>query len=89
MTRKMLFPLFVGLFMLLAACKQKSSQTQTTTAQAAVTFANETDYICGMKVQPEFTDTCYYNGKVYGFCSESCKDEFKANPESFLNKASK
>jgi YHS domain-containing protein len=69
---------------LLFACKQKAPDTQSATG-----FANETDFICGMKVRANYTDTCHYKGKVYAFCSESCKEEFQANPESFLNKETK
>ncbi len=47
-------------------------------------FANDIDYICGMKVMPDYTDTCHYQGKVYGFCSEYCKDKFVANPKEYL-----
>ncbi len=64
----------------LFACKNKSVQT------TSVKFANETDYICGMTVTPEYTDTCHYNGKVYAFCCEMCKNEFAANPETYLKK---
>lgn len=63
-----------------SACKQK------TPANTAISFANTTDFACGMKVQADYTDTCHYQGKVYAFCSASCKEEFQANPESFLNK---
>lgn len=82
MLRNILFTTITGLAALFFACKQGGSPNP-----AAATFANETDFVCGMKVKPEFTDTCHYQGKVYAFCSESCKDEFKANPESFLSKA--
>ncbi|HMQ45973.1 MAG TPA: YHS domain-containing protein [Saprospiraceae bacterium] len=81
MNRKIFFPLALGLLAVLFACKQKASATQSATG-----FANETDYVCGMKVQADYTDTCHYKGKVYVFCGESCKEEFQASPESFLNK---
>lgn len=63
------------------ACKQNAPANS-----AATGFANETDNICGMKVQASYTDTCHYKGKVYAFCSESCKEKFITNPEYFLNK---
>jgi YHS domain-containing protein len=63
----------------LASCKQ-----ETKTQGAAPAFANEIDYVCGMKVKADYTDTCTYQGKTYAFCSESCKEEFLAAPESFL-----
>lgn len=80
MQYKIFFTLTLAFLALAMACKGKAPA-----AQANIAFDNDIDYACGMKVQPEFTDTLHYNGKVFGFCSESCKDEFKANPESFLN----
>ncbi len=81
MTNKILFSIGFCLISLLFAYKQKARETLTT-----MVYANETDFICGMKVQPEYTDTCHYDGKVYAFCSASCKEEFQVNHVSFLNK---
>ena len=65
-----------------AACGQKAKPEA---GQAPpVAFANETDFICDMKVVPEFQDTCHYKGKVYAFCSESCKETFLENPDKYL-----
>jgi YHS domain-containing protein len=47
-------------------------------------FANQKDYICDMDVMPDYTDTCRYKGKLYGFCSEYCKDKFLENPLKYL-----
>lgn len=47
-------------------------------------FANKTDYICGMDVQADWTDTCTYMGKTYAFCGASCKEEFLQDPEKYL-----
>lgn len=75
---------FIGAAFLAAftwgACKQKAPTS------TAISFANTTDFVCGMKVQADYTDTCHHQSKVYAFCSESCKEKFQANPESFLNK---
>jgi putative intracellular protease/amidase/YHS domain-containing protein len=49
-------------------------------------FTNDTDNICGMKVMPDYTDTCHYRGKVYGFCSKYCKNKFTENPMQYLKK---
>jgi YHS domain-containing protein len=81
MKQLIFIPLAFGLLALIFACTHKKPAAQSPTG-----FANETDYICGMKVQTNWTDTCQYKGKVYAFCGESCKEEFQANPESFLNK---
>ncbi len=50
----------------------------------STSFANETDYICGMAVRPTFTDTCTHAGKTYAFCSAGCKEEFLKNPDKYL-----
>jgi YHS domain-containing protein len=81
MNRKISFSLCLGLIALLFACKQKAPEA----SAATVEYANKIDYICGMEVQAEYTDTCHYKGKVYAFCSESCKEEFQASPETYLS----
>ena len=47
---------------------------------------NKKDPVCGMPTAQEIGDTAHYKGKVYGFCSKECKDEFLKNPDSYLNK---
>jgi YHS domain-containing protein len=32
------------------------------------------------------SDTVTYKGKLYGFCSKMCKDEFLKTPEKYLAK---
>lgn len=82
---KMLLPVLFGLAV---ACTQNSpsgkTQAQPDKAAAIAQFANETDFICGMKVSPEYEDTCHYKGKAYAFCSESCKETFLEDPEKYL-----
>jgi len=53
-------------------------------AYKTMKFENKKDFICGMPVTAGVADTANYKGKVYGFCSTSCKNEFKKNPESYL-----
>lgn len=81
MNRNLFFSIALVLTAALLACQQNPAGKQ-----SATVFANETDYICSMKVQADWTDTCHYKGKVYGFCAESCKKKFVAAPESFVNK---
>ncbi len=47
-------------------------------------IVNKKDFICGMEVTADVSDTVIYNGEVYGFCSSFCKDKFKKNPSSYL-----
>jgi YHS domain-containing protein len=75
------------LSMFSVACKQNAAQPKqdaTQTAAVSIHFDNKTDPACGMEVTPEFTDSCYYKGKVYGFCSESCKETCLGDPEKYL-----
>lgn len=45
----------------------------------------EKDVVCGMQVDPaKAAGTSQYNGKMYYFCSKSCKDKFDANPAQFV-----
>lgn len=41
---------------------------------------NARDPSCGMPLTAMVEDTLHYKGKVYGFCSDECRDEFKKNP---------
>jgi YHS domain-containing protein len=41
---------------------------------------NKKDPNCGMPVTAGIADTVHYNGKVYGFCSDECKQAFLKNP---------
>ena len=40
------------------------------------------DPVCGMEADP--TINMRYRGKTFFFCSESCKDQFEDNSDSFL-----
>ena len=50
----------------------------------AMKFDNKKDFVCGMPLTTGISDTLQYKGKVYGFCSASCKHEFKKNPVTYL-----
>lgn len=41
-----------------------------------VTFASRRDTTCRMPLSAGIADTAIVEGKVYGFCSKECKDEF-------------
>jgi ubiquinone/menaquinone biosynthesis C-methylase UbiE len=50
-------------------------------AQAGLA-GEERDPVCGMRVDPLVP--LEYGGESYHFCSESCREQFKATPEYFL-----
>ena len=48
------------------------------------------DPVCGMRVLPEKArGSSEYKGKKYFFCSTSCAERFKAEPERFLARRDK
>lgn len=49
-------------------------------------FDSPEDLSCGMPLTAGVGDTAHYKGKVYGFCSTECKNEFKRDPESYIAK---
>lgn len=84
--------LFVVFFSLIciAACNSNTQQTtlkdttNTATAEvpktdfSQVTFATKKDTTCGMPLTAGLEDSVQLQGKVYGFCSKECKEEFVA-----------
>jgi Cu+-exporting ATPase len=43
------------------------------------------DPVCGMKISPAAAaGTAEYGGKLYHFCSGSCRERFRANPSAFV-----
>jgi YHS domain-containing protein len=48
---------------------------------------NKKDPNCGMPVSAGIADTVHYNGKVYGFCSDECRDAFLKNPVALAKSA--
>jgi YHS domain-containing protein len=45
------------------------------------------DFVCGMPVSAGIADTAHFKGKVYGFCSKECKEEFVEKPFKYLPKS--
>ena len=48
---------------------------------------NRKDPNCGMPVTAGIMDTVHYKGKVYGFCSDECRDAFLKNPVAMVKAA--
>jgi YHS domain-containing protein len=84
------------LAILIFACNQKP-QTVISTATMKSTDTmkkytkemvdNKKDPSCGMPLTAGIGDTVHYNGKVYGFCSDECKQIFLKNPEALAKNA--
>ena len=74
---------------LISSCGDQSKKTSepvaTTSTADTVKFTadmvdNKRDPSCGMPVSAGIGDTTHYKGKVLGFCSKECKDEFLKDP---------
>jgi YHS domain-containing protein len=62
------------------------SETQKQKYTAAM-VDNKKDPNCGMPVTAGIQDTVHYKGKVYGFCSDECRDAFLKNPVALAKAA--
>jgi len=88
---------FLASLLLLSSCgnSQNTSNDGTlkttsvdTTKFVASMVDNKFDPSCGMPVTAGIGDTVHYKGKVIGFCSKECKDDFLKDPEKNIAKAS-
>ena len=81
--------LFIGSLGMIAlfSCEEKAAQMEVHSAVAEsldVAVVNAVDPVCEMEMPKFLKDTLTYNHEVYGFCNVSCKNDFKANPEKYL-----
>lgn len=49
-------------------------------------LADQLDPVCGMPAFKFLKDTAMIGDKIYGFCGEGCKDEFKKNTKQYVKK---
>ncbi|MDP4128855.1 MAG: YHS domain-containing protein [Bacteroidota bacterium] len=90
---------FVASAILLLSCNPSPKQdaayksrayAKSDTAKAKFTrdmVDNIRDPSCGMPLSKAVEDTLHYGGKVYGFCSDECRDEFIKDPEKLAKSA--
>jgi YHS domain-containing protein len=81
--------------LLIIACQSKHPEhkaapvMETTTADGGIkielaSLALPDDPVCGMALSDGVADTLTYNGKLYGFCSPGCKEDFLKEPTKYL-----
>ncbi len=100
LTRLVLYLFISGLFLLSGiffSCNQKPNPETTSVAinksdsgQKKFTVSlvdNKKDPSCGMPLTAGIEDTVHYNGKVYGFCSDECKQIFLKDPKTLAKNA--
>ncbi|MDF2552076.1 MAG: ATPase [Chryseobacterium sp.] len=90
---KSLFILAVFLSVSIVSCvqdapkvKHKKSMNSAGKNLENIKVVNKVDPICKMETAGFTKDTMTYKNKVYGFCSAYCKDEFKKDPEKYVQK---
>lgn len=66
--------------------KQKKNMSSSSSNLINVSVVNSKDPICEMETKHFLKDTLNYQSKTYGFCSTYCKDEFRKNPEQYVEK---
>ncbi|MFZ3231516.1 MAG: heavy metal translocating P-type ATPase [Pseudobdellovibrio sp.] len=66
----------------------KNSKSHSDSNHAIQSNKNETDPVCGMKVDGITHRKYSYLNKVYFFCSDSCQQKFSKSPDTYLNKSS-
>ena len=44
----------------------------------------DTDPVCGMEISTETAKPSFYDGLVYYFCSQECRETFEASPLKYL-----
>jgi YHS domain-containing protein len=86
-----------ALFVLIFACNEKpkaetsilkiSTSDSVRKKYTAEMIDNKKDPSCGMPMSAGIEDTVHYKGKVYGFCSDECKQIFLKNPNTLAKNA--
>ncbi|WP_316735453.1 DJ-1/PfpI family protein [Pedobacter aquatilis] len=53
-------------------------------SSTGIKIDNKIDPVCHMAVSAGVKDTVHHEGKIFGFCSSSCKSRFKDEPKAYL-----
>lgn len=81
---------------LLSVCSCQSADTNSHSSEnmstasppnpSVASFVNTIDPVCGMEVNAQSTDSFEHEGKLYGFCSASCRETFAKDPAKYIAK---
>lgn len=55
-------------------------------SEQAVNVGNKICPVSGEKIDERFKATYEYEGKIYNFCCTSCIEEFKKDPQKYIEK---
>lgn len=87
MRNKRLILCWIRLGMLILILSVSSNILATETGKVIV--GNKTCPVSGEKIEEGSVVTYEYKGKVYSFCCEGCVEEFKKDPERYIEKMEK
>jgi len=64
-------------------------ETKTEQAKKAETAGNKSCHVSGGNIDEKTNVTYEYKGKIYNFCCPMCVDEFKKDPEKYIEELEK
>jgi YHS domain-containing protein len=88
MTRKIFFIVFACSFILGVSVLSFAQGGDSPAVQEnkVVNVGNKICPVLGEKIDEETKATYEYKGKIYNFCCSMCVDEFKKDPEKYIQK---
>jgi YHS domain-containing protein len=84
--KKILFTIGLSLAFIQFINASNLTETQQKIAVSDTLKKDGIDPICKMKVKAGNTKTVVFEKTTYGFCSESCKKTFAADPKKYIKK---
>lgn len=92
--------LYFSIFLVAISCQSKETKNSTVNIDTFklkastgtvikinpehIILAAKKDLVCGMPEPRYLEDTASFKGKVYGFCSKECKEEFLTAPATYI-----
>jgi len=89
---KRFFIIVTGVILILVMLPKESFMTvqaqtnEETPKTEAINVGNQICPVSGEKIDEEMMVTYEYEGKIYNFCCAMCIDEFKKEPEKYIEK---
>lgn len=79
----------LGVLALILSISGNLLATEIGEKEKAVIVGNKTCPVSGEKIEEGSAVTYEYKGKVYSFCCEVCVEEFKKDPDRYIEKMEK
>ena len=77
------------LFLIAGAAYTAEQANSTEQVKNAEVIGNKICPISGEKIDENMSQTYEYKGKIYNFCCPVCVEEFKKDPEKYIEKTEK